>query len=404
MNRRGFLRLGTGAFCGLAATLPEFRYAWANAAQGDLAFLAAAGSDEITIAATGDSILYDPKLSLAGPGHDELFRTLRGADIAITNCELVLSERGYPKPKDVARAHPEVADAFAWQGMDMVALANNHAMDLGDVGMIETIKALEQRKIAPAGAGRTLAEASKPAIVMRKGIRVGLVSYLCMSSEVADDSAAAAERAGLAAIRGYVVRVPGTGGAADRQFAAPDDASLAQMEAAIRDARRQVDVLLVTYHMHWGGRDLVDEGRRIIARAAIDGGADLVFAHGPHVINPVESYKGRLIFYSLGNFFFHIFTENQPSPPFGATWPGISRSIYNFTTTTDYWEALLLRAVVSKAGIRRVQVLPVALDRSGNPRFPLPTAGAAIMEDFRRMSAGLGARFEAGAWHTDVLV
>ncbi len=402
MKRREFIRLGTGVACGAAVGVTGWRTVWAGAGQNDMSFLAPAAADEITITATGDSILYEPKLSLTGPGRDELFQTIRAADVSITNCELVLSNLGYPRPKDVARAEPGVADSFAWQGMDMVALANNHTMDLGVDGLRETLKALEARKIVVAGAGRNFADASRPGVVTRKGIRVGLVSYLCASSEVATDSAADTERDGLATIRGYLVRVPGEDRVA-RRFFAPDEASIAKMETAIREARKQVDVLLVTYHQHWGGRDL-DEGRRIIGHAAIDAGADLVFGHGPHIINPVERYKGKLIFYSLGNFFFHIFRDNAPSAPFGSTWPGISKGIYNFTTTTDFWESLMLRCVAGKNGIRRVQVLPVALDRSGNPGFPVPAAGAATIEDFRAASSSYGAEFKPGPWYTEVVL
>ncbi len=175
------------------------------------------------------------------------------------------------------------------------------------------------------------------------------------------------------------------------------------MERAIQEARPKADFLLVAYHMHWGARDEVDEGRKIIARAAIDSGADMVIAHGPHVINPVERYKGRLIFYSLGNFFFHIFERNAPAEFFGANWP-LRKSIFSFTTSSDYWEALAARFVIGRSGLRRVQVLPIVLDRSGNPRLPGAELGAAIAEDFRAMSAGTGVEVETRGWHAEIKV
>ncbi|NIP58141.1 MAG: hypothetical protein GWM92_01585, partial [Gemmatimonadetes bacterium] len=164
-----------------------------------------------------------------------------------TNCELVFARSGYPKPKDVAYRPPEVADEFVWQGIDMVSLANNHTMDLGPEGMRETIAALEERGIVHAGAGESLDDATRPAVVVRNGIRVGLLSFLCMSSRVAVESAAGEDEPGLASIPGHRVRVAPPGGEA-RRLVAPEDAALTAMEQAIRRARSLADVVLVADH------------------------------------------------------------------------------------------------------------------------------------------------------------
>ncbi len=404
MKRRDFLAAGaglTGAAIWKRSVPSELTLA-SRDSQIDLSFLHNPGPDELSVSVTGDSILFRPHAEFEGPGFDELFQMQRECDVAITNCELVFSRSGYPQPKDVAFARPEIADEFVWQGIDLVSLANNHTMDLGPEALLETIAVLNERGIVSAGGGENLAAALGPGVVTQKDIRVGLLSFLCMSSPVAEQSTAKSDSPGLASIRGFRVRVSSGAGGAQRLIA-PDDASLRAMEQAVSDARSQADVLIVAYHMHWGDRYEVNEGRKIIAHAAIDSGADVVFAHGPHVINPIEQYEGKLIFYSLGNFFFHIMKNNGPADIFGPTWP-IRKIIYSFTTSTDFWEALCPRLIVGSDGIRKVQLLPLQITRDGNPRFPHQRLGRAIMEDVRDMSSGMGVDFALGDWHADLRI
>jgi poly-gamma-glutamate capsule biosynthesis protein CapA/YwtB (metallophosphatase superfamily) len=173
------------------------------------------------------------------------------------------------------RVSPLTAGALAGAGIRLLTLANNHLMDCGRDGVIETLEILRNEGIKAVGAGLDRATAHAPAIRCTANGTLGVLGYYWN------------RRCAATATR--------PGGAMD------DPASL---ERDIRALRRQVDFLVVT--SHWGvpyeRNPAVDVRAR--ARHAIDLGADAVVAHHPHVIQPCEIYRGRPIFYSIGNFAF----------------------------------------------------------------------------------------------------
>jgi hypothetical protein len=164
---------------------------------------------------------------------------------------------------------------MAEAGFTLLTLANNHLLDCGREGVLETLAAVEAAGIAPIGAGRDEAAAHQPVIQPAGCGRVGVLGYYwnrrCAATSVLPGSAVSSAEA---------------------------------LEADIARLRRCVDWLVVT--LHWGipyEREPLAEDREI-ARWAIDCGADLVVGHHPHVMQPFEVYRGRPIFYSLGNFAF----------------------------------------------------------------------------------------------------
>ncbi|MBX5467474.1 MAG: CapA family protein [Firmicutes bacterium] len=198
---------------------------------------------------------------------------------------------------------PEMVECLLGR-FDAVACANN--VHYGSA-IAESNRRLDAAGILHAGAGASLAEARRPAIVERDGVRVGLLAFTSVFWPVGH--AATDHSPGVATIKGHtayaphprVFEMPGAP-AVVRSW--PDPEELEAACAAIRALRPQVQVVVV--YLHWGvtGSSEVAEYQPAIAHRAIDAGADVVVGSHPHVLQPVEFYRHGVIFYSLGNFIF----------------------------------------------------------------------------------------------------
>ncbi len=205
---------------------------------------------------------------------------LRDADLAVANLEGVLTTQGEPLDKSyLIRAHPRWGQTLVAGGLDLVALANNHALDFGNAGLDETLAVLSALDVGVVGAGRSRAEAHAPAIVTLDGVRVAILNYAAARWDGSAD-------------------VPTTGRIA---WAYPDDVA-----ADVETVRDQADLVVVVLH---AGTEYAAEpsaDQVAVAHAAIDAGAALVVGHHPHVTQTVEHHKGGLIVYSLGDALFDI--------------------------------------------------------------------------------------------------
>jgi poly-gamma-glutamate capsule biosynthesis protein CapA/YwtB (metallophosphatase superfamily) len=173
------------------------------------------------------------------------------------------------------RVRPELAHSLLRAGINVVTLANNHLLDCGRAGVVETLEALKAAGISPIGGGVTREAAHMPVIRQTGRHRIGLLGYYWNRR--------------CAAMRD----LPGS--ATDTPEA---------LETDIRALRDRVDRVVVTFH--WGvpyTREPAPEDRAK-AHFAIDCGADLVIGHHQHVVQPFEVYRGRPIFYGVGNFAF----------------------------------------------------------------------------------------------------
>ncbi len=173
------------------------------------------------------------------------------------------------------RVKPALAAALPGAGVNVVTLANNHLVDCDRDGVIETLDTLRQVGVVAVGAGPNQRGAHTPVIMDAHGRRVGLLAYYWNRRCAATS------------------KLPG--GAMD-----PPEA----LEEDIRSLRAHADRIVATFH--WGipyDRTPSAENRAK-ARFAVDCGADVVIGHHPHVLQPFEIYRGRPIFYSLGNFAF----------------------------------------------------------------------------------------------------
>ena len=250
----------------------------------------------ISIVLAGDLVLDEPDAAYWLEG---IAPALRDADLAIGHLEVPHSSRGTELTGDVPApgAPPENLAPIRGAGFDMLSLAGNHIADCGAEGIADTITGLDRLGIAHAGAGLTLAEARRPAVVNCRGLRIGLLSYNCVGPET---SWATAERAGCAYLPIATADGSPAAPAAPLRDVLPEArAILAEDIAALRP---HADLVLVALHkgvVHTPA--LLAPYEREIARLAIDAGADGVIGHHAHIVRGIEFHRGRPIFHGLGN-------------------------------------------------------------------------------------------------------
>jgi poly-gamma-glutamate capsule biosynthesis protein CapA/YwtB (metallophosphatase superfamily) len=234
----------------------------------------------VTLMFGGNVNLSDALGQVSGNDYHWAFANMdeyRQADVAMVNLEnpLTRSTLSLGKKQLNFKADPESVKVLAAGGVDIVNLANSHAMDYEEPGLVETINTLNNAGIQHLGAGSNIKEARRPDIIEVKGQRIAYLGY--------NDSEVHAADFGKAGTNPY------------RNNRVADD---------IRALRGQVDWIIVNYH--WGVElaDYPGDWQIDLARFTIDQGADLVVGHHPHVLQGAEVYKGRPIVYSLGNFIF----------------------------------------------------------------------------------------------------
>lgn len=213
---------------------------------------------------------------------------IQAADFFMTNEEFPFSTRGTPAPDKqfTFRVHPEKVKLMQEMGIDLVTLANNHALDYGRDAMLDTIDTLDHAGMRHVGAGKNLAEARKPAIVELNGRTFAFIGATRVYPEA--DWAAGTDSAGM--------------------FSAYDGG--AALAEEVKAAKQQADYVIA--YVHWGieREEMPNEVQKSIAHRLVDAGADLVVGAHPHVLQGLEYYQGVPIAYSLGNF---VFGSSIPS-------------------------------------------------------------------------------------------
>ena len=239
----------------------------------------------ITLVAVGDVMLSRYVARVAreqnDPGYPlaQVKWLLQSSDITLGNLENPLTPgREIKVPEMVLRADPEMAPALKDAGFTVLSLANNHMGDFGHQGVLDTLHHLTAAGITPVGAGENEASAYAPGFVTVQGTTF---AFLGFCSEVF---------------------LPPGHGAADHPGVALIQRE--KMAAAIADAAEKADFVVVALHAGTEYAPAPDDTQVKAARQAVDAGADLVIGSHPHVIQPHEVYRGKLIYYSLGNFVF----------------------------------------------------------------------------------------------------
>ena len=299
--------------------------------------------------------------------------TLNKADVVYANLEGVLVNSQGPDgdiPDKKGWTHPGPGGVLALKSanVDVVGLANNVAY--GRDNILQTVKLLAANGIAHAGAGRNLDEAHKPAIIERKGVKIGFLQYTARWYRE-DHQLATATSPGVARIT-------------SRDGITIDVADLERMRNDIRRLRSQVDIVVVSHHNRDGAtpvqfgpqpprpqgtprpdRTKAEEYQKQFAHVALDTGADLVFGHGTHTIQGAEIYDGKPILYAIGHSAF-----DQPG-------------------YEDSKDGLVIRAVIQDKQVQRVSVVPVSRDEHNNVLMMDPSSGegARLVNVIRGVSA-----------------
>jgi poly-gamma-glutamate synthesis protein (capsule biosynthesis protein) len=182
--------------------------------------------------------------------------------------------------------HPRNVRVLTVAGVDCCVLANNHVLDWGQAGLLETLDTLHAAGIATAGAGRNANEASAPAVLeARGGTRVLVYALGTWSSGIPEEWAATAERPGVSYLPDFSLETA-------KAFA-----------ARVKEERGRNDLVVVS--IHWGGNwgYGIPEKHRRFAHALIDeAGVDVVHGHSSHHAKALEVHRGRPIFYGCGDF------------------------------------------------------------------------------------------------------
>jgi poly-gamma-glutamate synthesis protein (capsule biosynthesis protein) len=275
----------------------------------------------------GDLVLDEPD---PGSFFEPSRALLHSADLVVGQVEVPHTSRGVPSSVDIPAppADPAHLEALAGANVGIATLAGNHIFDSGPNGVEDTIATLRGLGIATAGAGMTIEEARRPAVV--RG--VGVLSYNCVGPR---ESRATSRKAGAAAldvITHYELDYAGPGGPPRiYTFVAPE--SLAVLRADVLALREQVDVVVVAFHKGIGHVPVVvPEYERELGRVAIDCGADVVVGHHAHILRGIEVYRGRPVFHGLGNF---VTVTHALTPAAGTTaeleaWATRRRELFGF--------------------------------------------------------------------------
>lgn len=251
---------------------------------------AAVERGRLVVHGTGDVNLdpsYIPALASRGYGHawsglDGLFT---GDDLTVVNLECPVTDRGAVVPKEFNfRCDPAALPAARAAGVEVANLANNHSGDYGPAALLDSVERLRSAGIAPVGVGADAPAANAPAIVERNGWRVAVLGF-----------------------GGVVPAADWLAGPRRPGMASGDD--VAAMTAAVRAAAAQADLVFLT--VHWGveldTRPRPDDVAR--AHALTDAGADGIFGHHAHRLQPLDDHGGRPIAWGLGNFVWPTLSE-----------------------------------------------------------------------------------------------
>ncbi|MEN3747456.1 CapA family protein [Sphingomonas sp. HF-S3] len=342
--------------------------------------------------------------------YDATRDVLRGADIAFAQLETSFAERGVrlPQARHAVLARPEGADALARAGFDVISMAGNHVLDWGNDAFFETKANLERAGLKVVGAGANIVEARRPVhVTLGDGTRVAILAY---SSILPHSYWADERRPGCAPMRAHTLYEqiehdqPGTPA---RIHTYPHREDLSAMEADIRAAKADADLVFVS--LHWGihfVRATIADYQRDVARAAIAAGADAILGGHAHILKGCELIDGKPVFYSLCNFA----TDLRMDPAHAASksfneirvlaeeWEPDFDSLYNFPKTSRL--SMVARIEIEAGRIVRSGFLPLYIDRDAIPRFVEPGSErhAEVVDYMTAITreAGLNARYRVG--------
>lgn len=279
--------------------------------------------ERLVIQGTGD-VNLDPSYisSFSANGYEYAWNGLgdlfRDDDLTVVNLECPASDVGAIIPKEFNfRCDPAALPAMRDAGVEVANQANNHGYDYGPDALLDSVENLRRSDIQPVGAGPNDRAALSPAILEIKGWTVAVLGF------------------GMVVDPPQSVAAPGHPG-----IAAGHDTTA--MVRAVRDADARADIVVIA--IHWGVELYTEPTSEQVelGHDFIDAGADIIFGHHAHRLQPVTHYRDRPIFWGLGNF----------------VWPNFS--VEGSTTA-------VARAVVNPDGSVHGRLLPAFIEAPGHP-------------------------------------
>lgn len=248
----------------------------------------------------------------------DLLPILRATDLNIINLEAALTRHNQTVPKTFHfKADPQNVSALKDANIHLVNLANNHVLDYGEEGLLETLEILRSAGILFVGAGKNSREAARPVILTAKGLSIGVLGF----TDNEPRWKAGTSKPGV----NYIDIAQKN----DREFAL----------SCIREAKKEADFIVVS--IHWGPNLKATPGQlyTTFAQAMIDCGASLVHGHSAHNFQGIERRGPKLIFYDTGDF--------------------VDDYMVHPELKNDH--SFFFRVTVDKGGIKSAKLLPVLI-------------------------------------------
>lgn len=385
-------------------------------------------------------------------------------DVKFVNLEMTFHEQeGYPAAFSGgtwAMADPRTLDDMRSYGFNLYNTANNHSCDYSHGGVLATIKYLKDRDMVFAGTGKDLGSASKPCYLETRASRVAMIGVCATFHEsgmAGGQSADMAGRPGLNPLRfetiyhvspGNYDKVSGLAAVTKINATAehsvkngysnppaegtmpfgkytfvldekdwiesrPLETDMVRIEGEIREAAKQADVVLVSFHAHEtdaGDTTVPSMFLETFSRRCVDAGAHGVIGHGPHELRGIEIYKGRPIFYSLGNFLFETETvELQPYDAYlnkqmpldmkvGAYMDARSKNgTAGYGVLPEIWEAVLAGWTMEEGEVTQIQLYPIDLGmgrKRSQKGVPVMSGNERVLEYLAGLSRPYGTEIE----------
>lgn len=282
---------------------------------------------------------------------EPLAATTRAADLFLVNLECAITPRDIwysgPRKAFYFRADPAAADTLAHAGVDLVSLANNHALDADYDGLRDTLRLLDERAIRYVGAGETSEAAARPVFLEAKGARLGVLAY-CDHQR---DFAARADQPGIRYVDLSDADTPG------------------HLAREVEALAARVDHVIVAFHWQHNWVERVKPLYRSLARQLVEAGARIIWGHSPHHFQGVEWIGDCVVLYATGD----LVDDYKLVPDF----------------RND--RQLLFQVVLSRAGVEQVRALPLELE-TGRTRTASGEARQWIVDRFGKMCGDVGSR------------
>lgn len=284
-------------------------------------------AEEVSLVSVGDIMLsrvVAEKMNAKNDFNYPFLKTsdyLKTADLAFGNLETsITAGRPIHTGEMMFRADPGVENALKEADFSVLSLANNHTPNFGEKSLKDTFQYLNNVGIKYAGAGENETEAYSPVYLEAKGLKFAFLAY--NDTDVVPDSYQATKNSAGTAFM-----------------------NTEKMTQAVKEAKQKADFVIVSMHSGSEYKPTANKSQTNFAHAAIDAGAELVIGHHPHVVQNVEKYHGKYIFYSLGNFVFD------------QMWSEETR------------QGLIAKTFFNENGLIKIEFMPIVIEDYSQPKL-----------------------------------